>query len=245
MQKIYFEKMVDLNHQLKELLSISVDESIHYKIEDQGMKAQGSIEITGEFLKSTSKERFNESIEIDLLAPFDKISEQRDFNVKIEDFDYKILDGNLMVTIQANVYGVITSEDKHIDTANERSKDKEDDLDLIEEIKEVIENHHDHIDDKTDDNDDDKYEIDDDQDDNDAFDNQDDDNDNDDYSLDDLIEISDNKDLVPYYIYVVGPNDSYDTIATRYNVPVDMIQEYNRGKEITEGCLVVIPYYES
>ncbi len=244
MQKIYFEKMVDLNHQLKELLSISVDESIHYKIEDQGMKAQGSIEITGEFLKSTSKERFNESIEIDLLAPFDKISEQRDFNVKIEDFDYKILDGNLMVTIQANVYGVITSEDKHIDTANERSKDKEDDLDLIEEIKEVIENHHDHIDDKTDDNDDDKYEIDDDQDDNDVFDNQDDDND-DDYSLDDLIEISDNKDLVPYYIYVVGPNDSYDTIATRYNVPLDMIQEYNRGKEITEGCLVVIPYYES
>ena len=32
MQKIYFEKWIDLNHQLNELLSLSVDESINYKI---------------------------------------------------------------------------------------------------------------------------------------------------------------------------------------------------------------------
>ncbi|WP_272482259.1 hypothetical protein [Thomasclavelia cocleata] len=38
MQKIYFEKWVDLNHQLKDLLSLSVDESINYKIESVGLE---------------------------------------------------------------------------------------------------------------------------------------------------------------------------------------------------------------
>ena len=43
MQKIYFKKKVDLNHQLNELISISVDESIRYKMETDGMRAIGSI----------------------------------------------------------------------------------------------------------------------------------------------------------------------------------------------------------
>lgn len=51
MQKIYFKKLVDLNHQLKELVSISVDESISYKMENQGMRAVGSIMINGEYKK--------------------------------------------------------------------------------------------------------------------------------------------------------------------------------------------------
>ena len=46
MQKIYFKKMVDLNHQLHELISISVDESIRYKMETNGMRAVGSITVS-------------------------------------------------------------------------------------------------------------------------------------------------------------------------------------------------------
>lgn len=49
MQKIYFKKLVDLNHQLKELVSISVDESINYKMESQGMRAVGSIMMNGDY----------------------------------------------------------------------------------------------------------------------------------------------------------------------------------------------------
>ena len=39
MQRIYFEKWIDLNHELTELLSLSVDESINYKIESVGVRA--------------------------------------------------------------------------------------------------------------------------------------------------------------------------------------------------------------
>ena len=229
MQKIYFEKMVDLNHQLSELLSISVDEAINYKIEDYGMKAQGAIEITGEFLKKAGKERFNETLEIDLLAPFEKVIDQRDFNIKVEDFDYRILEGNLLVTVQANVYGVVASEDKHIEDHCLRGED-EVDIDLVEEIKEalqqeeiktdevsskeVITSNEEVVEQKRED------------------------------KIEDLIEISDQQDLVPYYIHVCVLNDTYESISSIYNVPENIVREYNKDKTIEVGSLIVIPYYE-
>lgn len=41
MQKIFYEKEIDLLHQLKELVSLTVDESIDYKIEDQVLEQWG------------------------------------------------------------------------------------------------------------------------------------------------------------------------------------------------------------
>lgn len=49
MQRIYFEKWIDLNHELTELLSLSVDESINYKIESVGVRAIGSLIVKGEY----------------------------------------------------------------------------------------------------------------------------------------------------------------------------------------------------
>lgn len=49
MQKIFYEKS-DLLHQLKELVSLTVDESIDYKIEDHGVRAVGSLAIKGEYI---------------------------------------------------------------------------------------------------------------------------------------------------------------------------------------------------
>ncbi|WP_041138649.1 hypothetical protein [Beduini massiliensis] len=270
MQKIYLEKLVDLDHQMNELLSISVDESINYKIEESGMRAQGRIDIIGEYLKMASKERFNEFLEIDILAPFEKITDQRDFSIKVEDFDYKIQAGNLLVTVQANVYGVEASEDRFYNDQSLR-EDEELDQELIDEIKDVISLeppevkteepahvHEKRIDimpevteavekavvqpiptpteaeviqpvtkevvkevvveapvTKRD------------------------------PSIDDLIEISDQSDLVPYYIYVALDNDDYDTIATKYNVPAAMIRDYNHDAMISKGTLIIVPYYES
>mgnify|MGYP007107619103 FL=1 len=76
MQKIYFKKIVDLNHRLKELVSISVDESISYKMETQGMRAVGSIMINGEYKDDNTKQSFHETIDLDILAQFDKITDK-------------------------------------------------------------------------------------------------------------------------------------------------------------------------
>ena len=39
MQKIFYEKEIDLFHRLKELVSLTVDESIDYKMEEHGIRA--------------------------------------------------------------------------------------------------------------------------------------------------------------------------------------------------------------
>ena len=129
MQKIYFEKWVDLNHQLKELLSLSVDESINYKIESVGVRAIGSLIVKGEYNEGKN---FEENIEMDVLATFDKIVDQRDFNIKVEDFDYFIKDGNVQIKIEVGIHGVVEGEDRYVrddSFANE---------DTLEEIENLI-----------------------------------------------------------------------------------------------------------
>ena len=128
MQKIYFEKWVDLNHQLKELLSLSVDESINYKIENVGVRAIGSLIVKGEY---NEKKKFEENIEMDVLATFDKIVDQRDFNIKVEDFDYFIKDGDVQIKIEVGIHGVVEGEDRYVRDENFK---KEDPLEEIENL---------------------------------------------------------------------------------------------------------------
>lgn len=133
MQKIYFKKMVDLNHQLHELISISVDESIRYKMETNGMRAVGSIMINGEYKDTQEKHQFHETIDLDIFALFEKITDKRDFHVKVEDFDYHLVDGNLSLVIQAYVYGVLDDEDRVVDTVT-----RNEEVDPAEEIEKLL-----------------------------------------------------------------------------------------------------------
>lgn len=133
MQKIYLNKLVDLNHQLKELISISVDDSIHYQLENDGMRALGAIIINGEYKDDHGNSHFQESIDLDILASFDKIIDKREFHVKVEDFDYTLNDGNLSLIIQACIYGVKDDDDRLIETAYEDSEE-----DVVKEIENVL-----------------------------------------------------------------------------------------------------------
>ena len=138
MQKIYFKKVVDLNHQLKELISISVDESINYKMENQGMRAYGSIMINGDYKDENMKKEFRENIDLDILAQFSKIEDKNEFNVKVEDFDYYLNDGNLSLVIQASIYGVKDDEDRVIEKDRLIENEEVNDEDISDEIESLI-----------------------------------------------------------------------------------------------------------
>ncbi len=122
MQKIHLKKLVDLNHDLKELQSISVDESIHYKLEQNGMRALGHILIKGDYRCEDEIKKFDDMIELDLFAHFDKIVDRREFVVKVDDFDYAILDGNLNMSIEASVHGVKDDYERVVDTIDYASE---------------------------------------------------------------------------------------------------------------------------
>lgn len=220
MQKIFYEKEIDLLHQLKELVSLTVDESIDYKIEDHGVRAVGSLAIKGEYI-SQEKRHFLENVELDVYADDQKIIDRQDFHLKVEDFHYDIIDGNLKIKIEVGVYGVEEGENRYIqldedpiDEIEKLSRDVEtqtineqvvaeapEEIQDVEKLQEKI------------------YET-----------------------KEKEEKVDDDEDLGVYYLYVVLPNDTYDSIARQYQVDEKMIRDYNQDLNLDAGQILIIPY---
>ena len=220
MQKIFYEKEIDLLHQLKELVSLTVDESIDYKIEDHGVRAVGSLAIKGEYI-SQEKRHFLENVELDVYADDQKIIDRQDFHLKVEDYHYDIIDGNLKIKIEVGVYGVEEGENRYIQL-------DEDPIDEIEKLSRVVETQtineqvvaeapeeiHDveKLQEKI-------YET-----------------------KEKEEKVDDDEDLGVYYLYVVLPNDTYASIARQYQVDEKMIRDYNQDLNLDAGQILIIPY---
>lgn len=220
MQKIFYEKEIDLLHQLKELVSLTVDESIDYKIEDHGVRAVGSLAIKGEYI-SQEKRHFLENVELDVYADDQKIIDRQDFHLKVEDFRYDIIDGNLKIKIEVGVYGVEEGENRYIqldedpiDEIEKLSRDVEtqtineqvvaeapEEIQDVEQLQEKI------------------YET-----------------------KEKEEKVDDDEDLGVYYLYVVLPNDTYASIARQYQVDEKMIRDYNQDLNLDAGQILIIPY---
>ena len=220
MQKIFYEKEIDLLHQLKELVSLTVDESIDYKIEDHGVRAVGSLAIKGEYI-SQEKRHFLENVELDVYADDQKIIDRQDFHLKVEDFHYDIIDGNLKIKIEVGVYGVEEGENRYIqldedpiDEIEKLSRDVETQTINEQVVAEAPEEIHDveKLQEKI-------YET-----------------------KEKEEKVDDDEDLGVYYLYVVLPNDTYASIARQYQVDEKMIRDYNQDLNLDAGQLLIIPY---
>ena len=220
MQKIFYEKEIDLLHQLKELVSLTVDESIDYKIEDHGVRAVGSLAIKGEYI-SQEKSHFLENVELDVYADDQKIIDRQDFHLKVEDFHYDIIDGNLKIKIEVGVYGVEEGENRYIqldedpiDEIEKLSRDVETQTINEQVVAEAPEEIHDveKLQEKI-------YET-----------------------KEKEEKVDDDEDLGVYYLYVVLPNDTYASIARQYQVDEKMIRDYNQDLNLDAGQILIIPY---
>lgn len=220
MQKIFYEKEIDLLHQLKELISLTVDESIDYKIEDHGVRAVGTLAIKGEYV-SQEKRHFLENVELDVYADDQKITDHQDFHLKVEDFHYDIIDGNLKIKIEVGVYGVEEGENRYIqldedpiDEIEKLSRDVETQTINEQVVAEAPEEIHDveKLQEKI-------YET-----------------------KEKEEKAEDDEDLGVYYLYVVLPNDTYASIARQYHVDEKMIREYNQDLNLDAGQILIIPY---
>lgn len=220
MQKIFYEKEIDLLHQLKELVSLTVDESIDYKIEDHGVRAVGSLAIKGEYI-SQEKRHFLENVELDVYADDQKIIDRQDFHLKVEDFHYDIIDGNLKIKIEVGVYGVEEGENRYIqldedpiDEIEKLSRDVETQTINEQVVAEAPEEIHDveKLQEKI-------YET-----------------------KEKEEKVDDDEDLGVYYLYVVLPNDTYASIARQYQVDEKMIRDYNQDLNLDAGQILIISY---
>lgn len=218
MQKLYYEKEIDLMHLLKEVVSVTVDESIDYKIEDHGMRALGTLAIKGEYV-SDEKRHFLENVELDVYADDQKIIDSQDFHLKVEDFQYEIIDGNLKMVIEVGVYGVEEGENRYIQVDS-------DPLDEIEALTREVEKQEEIPDENVEDesNEIDKLseKV---------------------YETKEKKEVEEeNEDVGAYYLYVINANDSYERIAKHYQMDEKIIRDYNHNMNLEAGQILIIPY---
>lgn len=261
MQRLYFEKQIDLNHGLKELVSIYVDEKLSYLDDERGKRAKGVLEISGEYLRTASKERFNDTIEIDVLAPFERLEENTTFCLEVQDFDYHIQNGDLHLEIQVLAHGVGEEQERHIVVDTEM----EDEQALLEEIQSIVskqalvESIETELEAKVPKTDDLEQKPE-------AINREPLENKRvEDEMLEELpkqelgivqaepmevhdenIDVEDLFDddlmaFVTYPIYVVKEKDSYETIAERYHVETKALMDYNQHIALTAHQLLIIP----
>ena len=139
MHKLYFKKEIDLEGKLKEIISISVNESIDYRVEKNGMRAIGNIIITGEYRDDYENKDFIDSIELDVFAMFNKIIDKNDFVLKVENFQYKEVKGNINMDIEVCVYGVKDEKQRVVDVEeNKEVISVQEDNDFSDSFKEFI-----------------------------------------------------------------------------------------------------------
>ena len=219
MERLLFQKNINLEYPLQELVSINVKECLNYSTDDKGKRAVGTLNVEGDYLYKKQKYHFEDMIEIDILAPFERLSETEDFYVEIDDYDYHVSFGQLSLDIHINAYGVLKKEDRYIVVDDEQER--------YEEIKAVMQQ--DEVIDVVMENTKSKEEI---------LNTQG-------YQTDDLFicpkesddELFDD-DYEVYPFYICKKEDDYQSIAEKLKVEEEMLRALNDNREIDESCII-------
>lgn len=219
MERLLFQKTIDLNHQLQELLAVGVKENLNYTLDKEGKRAVGTLNIEGDYLFNNQKQHFEDVIEIDILAPYERLNNHEDFHVEIHDYDYHIVSGNLSLDIHVNAHGVSKKEDRHILVDDEEALYEEimDILprqELVEAIEQVLNEKVEVLDVEG--------------------------------KKDDDIEIKKPKieeefleDIyVNYPFYIAKNQDTYESIALQYDINVDELREMNKNQTLEQACII-------
>lgn len=119
------ERVLDFNHEIKRLYEINLEDDLRYVKSDIGINANGFIYVIGKYDDGEGIRDFEELLEVDILAPFEKIEDENSFKIGIDDYDYHVLHGDLLLEIVLRIYGLL----------DENKKGDEESSDYIEIIK--------------------------------------------------------------------------------------------------------------
>lgn len=226
MKKMKIEKQLIFADHVKRLLSLQVQEDLHYRQEEDGIRAIGPLYIKGEYEGDDGIESFQETLEMDVLAPNDKLASD-DFRLSIADYHGKEQDDSIQVMVSLNIHGLIedgsstqtarqTPPQSSIqprsitETAITQERVEEDTASTLHEEETNQEEA----------NQDETPMID---------------------SFDDLFADAQST-YTSYRIIVAKPNDTYTAIANRYEVDEEKLRETNHNKEVLAKTLVILPF---
>lgn len=239
MKKMKIEKQLIFADQVKRVVSLNVSEHLTYRHETEGIRASGPLDIEGTYEGETGIEKFKETLEMDVLAPNNKLS-GNSFSLSVNDFQGRADGDSIHVMITLDIEGVIDDQPQSLSSmpvVNEAVKpstpvvaSKTASSPLNPAFSEA----------KT----------------REAASNQSSGGDIDDSAVvasedqNETVKVNDLDDLfqdaestyTSYRIIVAKPNDTYTAIAQRYEVDEGALRETNKNKDILAKTLVILPF---
>ena len=105
MDSITLEKSIAFSTIIEEIKNINVNDSIDYKLLEDGCSVVGLIKINGCAFTLKGMEEFDENINIDIFAPFEHVIDKTKFSLKVDDYTYKIIRNIVVFKIKLKVNG--------------------------------------------------------------------------------------------------------------------------------------------
>lgn len=255
MQEITLTKIIEMENEISNLLLISIDDNIDTINDNDGVRLEGKINISGKAKIEETEKEFFDYIDLDIFLGYEEIIDRNVLNVMVDDFNYKIDKNKLCVNVILKLEGI-----KEIETTFLAKEDNE----LISKKEIEEENEY-------------KGEMNLDREENDAYLNEEvtvvDEKD----ELEELneremkimnseeekiIEIEEEKEIkkdikksllksvfankrakeeVSWKLHCVKNETTYEEIAAKYNINLDKLIAINKNEKLKEGKLIFLP----
>lgn len=255
MKKIDIEKELNLED-VVDIISLDMKDSFTYQKEEDGLRCVGPFYIHGRYSTINEVKSFHDVFEFDIFAAKEKLDGEP-FVMQCIGYDYSLVNG-VKLNLHFDVHGISEPEDEttsevemfdlrenetstksqrelHIPTLSELLNDEPSDAIYPEPIKELNEVLNDGAEPETQREpiveaveEESEKEI----------------NPEDEMDLSMMEELFDDKDnvITSYSFVVVKPEDSYESIARRYEVDPQQLREVNHDKALQAKQLIVLPY---
>lgn len=151
METITIEKIIKFENSIDSIESISINNDLRYDLLEDDSYAKGKINLKGTVNTILGKKDFNEDVDVDIYAPFDKKLDKDSFNISVKDYSYVVNNKNLLVYIVLQIDGIINEEKnentsivEEMNTLNEINEEETmirnepvEEVKIIDEVKEV------------------------------------------------------------------------------------------------------------
>lgn len=154
METITIEKNVKFDSEIDSIDIINVNDELRYILKDDETHATGVIELSGIVNTLIGKKEFNEEVDVDIYAPFEKKLDKENFKLRVKDYSYVVKNNNLTIYLVLNLEGIIDKEDDNskslldemntLNVINDNNEllreeiiDNTEEVKIIEEVKEV------------------------------------------------------------------------------------------------------------
>lgn len=231
MKKMKIEKQLIFADQVQQVNTLKVSEHLNYRHEEDGIRAMGPLYIEGEYTGSAGIEKFREALEMDVLAPNHKLSDEP-FSLMIEDYQAKANQDTIQVSITLAIQGLNDDKKeaaapiaKEVPMPNKVQKEMKQaepvtapqDSVLPQEVM---------------------------QSESEAVQSEDTQQESTDTVVDDFNDLFADSEstYTSYRIIVAKPNDTYASIADRCEVDEQQLRDTNKNKEISAKTPVILPF---